>query len=243
MVSLIEARSRTQAANSINASRPIHQHLSESHPLVLERAQAIFEDLMKDLHKTGILPQEFSSQHFSTVRDQYLQAFDTAAKRIATKLGDSASALSNGFEATAGSDLFERSRALAGAGSGSWSPSTIELSRSIAFQNSDIFDRSNAIIPFHLGRSLLGQTFSMDSNPQVQDEASQRVMHVAELMLGNREGPSIYASSYEEKEKIGSGAFGSVYRARHIIDGQDYAIKTVVCYLITTQLQTSMRQH
>nr|KAG5702877.1 hypothetical protein BaRGS_019096 [Batillaria attramentaria] len=36
-----------------------------------------------------------------------------------------------------------------------------------------------------------------------------------------------YKGSFDEIEKLGSGAFGKVYKARHSLDGQEYAVKKI----------------
>ena len=41
------------------------------------------------------------------------------------------------------------------------------------------------------------------------------------------EATSRYANDFEELDKIGEGGFGEVYKARHRIDGNIYAIKKI----------------
>ena len=41
------------------------------------------------------------------------------------------------------------------------------------------------------------------------------------------EATSRYANDFIEVEKIGQGGFGTVYKARHKIDGNIYAIKKI----------------
>ena len=75
--------------------------------------------MAKELHKAGVLPEDFSGQQLESTRVQYLSALDLASQKIATRLLNDQSAFIDD-----GSDIFDRSNAIS---------STLEMSRSRAF--------------------------------------------------------------------------------------------------------------
>jgi len=84
-LSLIEGRCRAQAANLINAGRRSKEHLPDTHPEVRDLARHLFAEMSKELHKAGILPDEFASQNLEKLRTQYLNSFDNILHNIAAK--------------------------------------------------------------------------------------------------------------------------------------------------------------
>jgi hypothetical protein len=84
-LSLIEGRCRTQAAGALNAGRRPEDHLPEHHAKVHGLAQHLFGEMTKELHKAGVLPDEFAGQELSELRRNYLSSFDAVLHNIAAK--------------------------------------------------------------------------------------------------------------------------------------------------------------
>jgi translation initiation factor 2-alpha kinase 3 len=84
-LSLIEGRCRTQAASALNVGRRLEDHLPEHHPEVHGLAQHLFGEMTKELHKAGVLPDEFAGQELSELRRNYLSSFDAILNNIAAK--------------------------------------------------------------------------------------------------------------------------------------------------------------
>ena len=84
-LSLIEGRCRTQAASALNAGRRLEDHLPEHHPEVHGLAQHLFGEMTKELHKAGVLPDEFAGQELSELRRNYLSSFDAILHNVAAK--------------------------------------------------------------------------------------------------------------------------------------------------------------
>jgi translation initiation factor 2-alpha kinase 3 len=84
-LSLIEGRCRTQAAYLLNEGRHPTDQLAEDHDDVCALARSFFAELSKELHKAGILPDDFAGQDLEDLRGKYLNTFDTALHNIATK--------------------------------------------------------------------------------------------------------------------------------------------------------------
>jgi translation initiation factor 2-alpha kinase 3 len=82
-LSLIEGRCRTRATHLLNEGRHPADHLSEDHPEVYALARQLFAEMSKELHKAGILPDEFAGQDLEDLRGQYLNAFDAVLHNIA----------------------------------------------------------------------------------------------------------------------------------------------------------------
>lgn len=83
-LSLIEGRCRTQAAYLLNEGRHPTDRLSEDHAEVCALARPLFAEMSKELHKAGILPDEFAGQDLEDLRGKYLHTFDTILQNIAT---------------------------------------------------------------------------------------------------------------------------------------------------------------
>jgi translation initiation factor 2-alpha kinase 3 len=105
-LSLIEGRCRTQAAIALNAGRRLDDHLPENHPEVHRLAKHLFSEMTKELHKAGILPDEFAGQELSELRRNYLSSFDAILHNIASQR-------THGFQDNTYSSLFDRSKAYA----------------------------------------------------------------------------------------------------------------------------------
>jgi translation initiation factor 2-alpha kinase 3 len=84
-LSLIEGRCRTQAAGLLNAGRHPTDQLAEDHEDVCALARPLFAGMSKELHKAGILPDDFAGQDLEDLRAKYLNTFDTALQNIAAK--------------------------------------------------------------------------------------------------------------------------------------------------------------
>jgi translation initiation factor 2-alpha kinase 3 len=84
-LSLIEGRCRTQAANSINKDRLSLDQVSENDPEVIDLARHLFAEISKELHKAGVLPDEFAGRNLEELRGQYLNSFDSILNNIATR--------------------------------------------------------------------------------------------------------------------------------------------------------------
>ena len=84
-LALIEGRCRIQAANYINRDRHTLDQLSENDPEVIELARHLFAEISKELHKTGLLPDEFAGQNLERARMQYLNSFDGILDNIAIR--------------------------------------------------------------------------------------------------------------------------------------------------------------
>lgn len=84
-LSLIEGRCRTQAASILNAGRHPTDRLAEDHADVCALARPLFAEMSKELHKAGILPDEFAGQDLEDLRGKYLNTFDTALQNIAAR--------------------------------------------------------------------------------------------------------------------------------------------------------------
>lgn len=87
-LSLIEGRCRTQAANSLNKGRDPFDHFPENHPEVHELARHLFREICKELHKAGILPDEYAGPNLESLRSQYLTSFDAILHNIASRETD-----------------------------------------------------------------------------------------------------------------------------------------------------------
>jgi len=97
-LSLIEARCRTQAANSLNAGRRPENKLTEDDVEVRELAQDLFSGMSKQLAKAGLLPstsQNFARPEVAGLRAGYLNTFDNILNSIATKRAETAHKSSN----------------------------------------------------------------------------------------------------------------------------------------------------
>ena len=81
-LSLIEGRCRTQAAYLLNEGRHPTDHLTEDHAEVYALARPLFAEMSKELHKAGILPDEFAGQDLEDLRGKYLNTFDNALQNI-----------------------------------------------------------------------------------------------------------------------------------------------------------------
>ena len=125
-LSLIEGRCRTQAVQSINARRRSDDQLSENHPEVLDLAEHLFAEMSKELHKAGILPNEYAGQNLAVVRKKYLSSFDAILNNIATKRN-------HGIPGQTSYDAFENSGFFSVGGDADASP--FEISRAIVAQN------------------------------------------------------------------------------------------------------------
>ena len=106
-LSLIEGRCRTQAASALNAGRRPEEHLPENHPEVHGLAQHLFGEMTKELHKAGVLPDEFAGQELREIRRKYLSSFDAILNNIAAKRTDEFQ------DNNTYSSLFDRSNAYA----------------------------------------------------------------------------------------------------------------------------------
>jgi translation initiation factor 2-alpha kinase 3 len=125
-LSLIEGRCKTQAARSINAGRSPDDQLPENHPEVCELAEHLFAEMSKELHKVGILPNEYAGQNLAALRKSYLSSFDAILNNIAAKQNHDIPTHS-AYRALDKSDFFSLSRDA--------NTTSLEISRAIAPQN------------------------------------------------------------------------------------------------------------
>jgi translation initiation factor 2-alpha kinase 3 len=84
-LSLIEGRCRSQAANSINQDRTLEAHVTENSPEVEILAEHMFGEMIKELSKAGMVPEEFVHRPVSELRS-YLRSFDSILQVLATPL-------------------------------------------------------------------------------------------------------------------------------------------------------------
>lgn len=84
-LSLVEGRCRTQAAGLLNESRHPTQQLTENHAEVGALSRSLFAEISKELHKAGIIPDDFAGQDLEQLRGRYLNTFDTALQNIAAR--------------------------------------------------------------------------------------------------------------------------------------------------------------
>lgn len=84
-LSLIEGRCRTQAVHLLNEGRCPADYVSEHDPEVRPLVRRLFAEMSKELHKAGILPDEFAGQDLEDLRARYLNTFDAVLHTIAAK--------------------------------------------------------------------------------------------------------------------------------------------------------------
>lgn len=80
---------------------------------------------------------------------------------------------------------------------------------------------NNSLAPLKLASSMPKRTFS-DNDLNGLDQEASATTSIDKNMLFSR-----YHTDFTEIEKLASGGFGSVYRARNIIDDNEYAIKKI----------------
>lgn len=84
-LSLIEGRCRSQAASSINQDRPVEARVTENSPEVEILAEHIFAEMIEELSKAGMVPEEFVHRPVSELRS-YLRSFDSILQGLTTPL-------------------------------------------------------------------------------------------------------------------------------------------------------------
>jgi translation initiation factor 2-alpha kinase 3 len=189
-LSLIEGRCRTQAANTINASRSPGDYFPENHPEVLGLAQHIFAEMQHELRAAGII-EDLPTPALGDLR-QTLSTFDSLLNNIAAQRTFNLAAQQQ-----------HNHRALPRFEASSFNSDIVSYNPS-AF----IRPRQAIMAPPQRQSSMLSVIF-----PKVQNTTVDK---------------SIYVSDYEQLSVLGKGGFGKVYKARHLLDGAEYAIKKIV---------------
>ncbi|KAH8678728.1 kinase-like domain-containing protein [Tricladium varicosporioides] len=196
-LSLIEGRCRTQAATSINTGRRSEDRLPENHPEVYNLAELLFVEMSKELSKAGMLPPEVPIPSLQELR-RYLASFDTILHNAVLQQP---------------ANIFDRSER-----------GVIEDSNHFSINRiseSSLFERSNS-------QALIPQNFAMvpGGGELYQNPTPIRSLMVTKV-FNNLEQESLYNRKFKETAFIAKGGQGEVWRARHFLDGQEYAIKTV----------------
>lgn len=103
IISLIEARCRTQAAKSLNAERTPAERLSEEHPDVIKLGEELYASATHDLVMSGVLSADYAGANGVQQRQGYLQVVDAVIHGKMNGLHGEAS--SSAFPDAAGSPL------------------------------------------------------------------------------------------------------------------------------------------
>lgn len=196
-LSLIEGRCRTQAANSINAGRRSEDRLPENHPEVCSLAELLFVEMSKELSKAGMLPPEAPIPSLQELR-RYLASFDTILHNVVLQQP---------------ANIFDRSGRGAIEESNHFSVNRVSESSLLERPN------SQALVPQNFAVAPRGQELYQNPTPL-------RSLMVANV-FNNLAQESLYNRKFKETAFIAKGGQGEVWRARHFLDGQEYAIKTV----------------
>lgn len=235
-LSLIEGRCKTQAANSVNGGRLAEEQLSEDHPEICDLAQHLFTEMCKELVKAGMLPEEFAGYNLLELR-RYLSSFDAILNNIATKRTHEVS--QNGsYKALPGvrlpslnrdisSSSFEPSQHLLSLNRDN-SPSSYESSHALWSLNGSLFTSS-----FDPSQALIRrQPFAMATLGQSQNIPAASAARFLSIMDPGGDYSKVQVSRYKREYKylydLGSGGFGTVQKARYIIDNTEYAVKKIV---------------
>ncbi|KAI1007929.1 hypothetical protein K3495_g306 [Podosphaera aphanis] len=199
-LSLIEGRCRTQAANSINSGRQLQDQLTEDDPLIISLANNLFEETREELVKAGMISHEAAGYSLPEIR-QYLNSFDKLLINLAARSHRSQSqTLDHNLKKS----------------------DTSGVLRTPSINNSACFDSDKALIrqPCNMAETT--------SKKRYQDPKNS-IMSL--FGLEDKEetlSKSLFSTYYIQKEKLGQGGFGSVYRAVYSIDKAEYAIKKIV---------------
>ena len=232
-LSLIEGRCRTQAANALNSGRRAEDHLAEDHPEVHELAEALFTQMSRDLIQAGVLSKDLVVPSLHDLR-RYSNSFDALllsniAKRQPSNLfeqsafraiaADPNTLNSVSLGGDGASSLFERSQQqpsnLYNHGSYITTTDSNFLSRT-GDAASSLFDRSES-------QALIAQPFGYNMPPQ--QAYFPNLIVPSSVQQGSRD--SDYARKFKEGKCLGKGGFGAVFRAQHILDGHEYAVKKI----------------
>ena len=235
-LSLIEGRCRTQAANSVNGGRLAEEQLSEDHPEICDLAQHLFTEMCKELVKAGMLPKEFARYNLLELR-RYLSSFDTILNNIATKRTHDIS--QNGsYKALPGVRLPSLNRDISSSSlepsqdllslNRDKSTSSYESSHALWSLNGDIFTSS-----FDPSQALIRrQPFAMATLEHSQHVPPASAARFLSIMDPGGDYSKVQVSRYKREYKylydLGSGGFGTVQKARYIIDNTEYAVKKIV---------------
>jgi len=185
-LSLIEGRCRTQAARILNEGRHPVDQLPENDPEVRALARQLFAEMSSELHKAGILPDEFAGRDLEDLRARYLNTFDAILQNIATK-------------------------------------ETTHLYQQSTYSS---IDRSNVFAVSTRSPTALEKRHQYDNLAMAPK--SFLYSHILRDGGGERMPTSIFQTQYEIKSVIGRGGYGAVYRAKNLIDEQEYAVKKIV---------------
>jgi translation initiation factor 2-alpha kinase 3 len=199
LFSLIEGRCRSQARSIINSERHHQDQLSENHPEVCTLADSIFTETVIGMKKAGLIPEEVAIPGPLERRD-YLRAFDTRLNDIATQQQPVNSVKHLTYDTIKDSKLY-----------------------SIAEEASSLFERSQSQSQSH-SRALIPKSF-MTAPRGISASPLQTLMFPSGINAYQQESP--YYRKFREICLLGKGGFGQVFRARHNLDDQDYAVKKI----------------
>jgi translation initiation factor 2-alpha kinase 3 len=199
LFSLIEGRCKSQARSTINSGRRKEDQLSEDDPEVCALAESIFKETVVVMKRAGRFPEEVDIPGPSERRD-YLKAFDTRLSDIATRQYPVSAV-----------DRITYNR--------------FEDSRPYSFSEdvSSLFDRSQLHSCSH-SQNLVPQPFIRV--PQMMASSPlDSLLYPSGIDAYQQE--SAYHRKFSQICLLGKGGFGQVFRARHKLDDQDYAIKQI----------------
>jgi translation initiation factor 2-alpha kinase 3 len=199
MFAMVEGRCKTEAKKIINSRRRRQDQLSEDHPDVCALAESIFRETVIGLKRTSLVPDKVDIPG-PDERREYLKAFDARLSAIAIQQQPVCAVDRITYDTIENSKLY-----------------------SISEDASSLFEKSNFLSRSH-SRALVPQPTTRAPQGMASSPLDTLIYPSG---TNTYQQESAYRRKFSEIGLLGKGGFGQVFRARHKLDDQDYAVKQI----------------